>query len=430
VTVPTARDGTNQSTSPAHDGIDWPAWPMTSAAIEAAALRVLRSGRWAISGTSNGSESEELLFARKWAEFLGVRFAVPTANGSSALVACLEAAGVSYGDEVLVPGLAWVACASAVARVGAIPIFVDLDAETYAMDPDVAESLVTDRTRAVLLTHLSSSIGDVDAFSDLCARRGLVLLEDCSQAHGAMWRGKRVGSFGEFAAFSFQSSKLLTAGEGGAAVTGSPNNYLALQEVRCDGRRWSDEPTRAPFPDLVPGSRRQGHNFCMTELQAAILTESLALLDEQNCTRIVRVELLEALLSEVSGVMTVRRRNDPRVDIPTFWHLPIQIDPDEFGGADVEQVRSMLSHESALYLEPVGAPMSEHPLYRPTLYRRFPSDHVRRLETSRVALPVAESLSKSCFTMPHHAFLAKEHSLERFVERLRNVQTKLRDRRP
>ena len=408
----------NRATSREAGRLPWPRWPMATPAIEEAAIRVLHSGRWAISGMSSGTESEEKQFGREWARYLDVEFAVPTANGSSAIVACLEAAGIAYGDEVLVPGLAWVACASAVARIGAIPILVDLHAETYAMDASAAESLVTDRTRAVLVTHLSSSIADIDAFQRLCERHDLILIEDCSQAHGAVWRGRRVGSFGEFAAFSFQSSKLLTAGEGGAAVTSGETNFLALQESRADGRVWSSHQRQAAFPDLAAGSELQGHNYCMTEIQAAVLREGLEALDDQNRTRIDRVAFLEDRLATIPGVRTMRRREDSRVDIPTFWHLPIQVDSAEFGGASAEDVRANLSRRVGLFLEPVGAPMSEHPLYRPSLYRRFPSEHVRRLQDAAVALPISRMFSDTCFTLPHHALLADEDTLACFAGRL------------
>lgn len=406
--------------------LGWPQWPLGSPEVEAACLRVLRSGRWAVSGMSSGAESEERKFAAEWARFLGADFSVPTANGSSAIVACLESAGVSYGDEVLVPGLSWVACASAVARVGAVPVFVDLDAESYGMDPIVAEALISKRTAAVLLTHLSSSIADIDSFQRICADHGLILIEDCSQAHGAVWRGSRVGSFGDFAAFSFQSSKLLTAGEGGAAVARTERNFMALQEARADGRSWSNEPARKHFPDLAVGSSLcQGHNFCMTEFQAAILRESLRHLDGQNRKRIERVALLEELLEGIPGVRTVRRRNDPRVDVPTFWHLPIQIEASEFGGADAERVRCLLSERVGLYLEPVGAPIPAHDLYRPGLYNRFPREHIRLLKAQHVPLPISSLLSETCFTLPHHALLADESCITEFADRLSEVRTDL-----
>lgn len=377
-----------------------------------------------------GRDSEERSFGTKFARFVGVRYGVPCANGSSALAAALEAINVGYGDEVLVPGLAWVACASAVARVGAVPVFVDIDDTEYAMDPVMAERLISPRTKAVLLTHLSSSVGDIDAFAQLCERHSLTLVEDCSQAHGAIWRGRRVGSFGRVAAFSFQSSKLLTAGEGGIVVTDDPQIFEAVQQLRADGRQWRDDVVSGPFPDLRGGSGWQGHNYCMTELQAAVLSCGLDLLDEQNRLRFERVLYLEKGLAALDGVRVIRRRDDPRVDLSTHWHLPVQIDPEAFGGRNAEQIRSKLSDAVDLYLEPVGAPLDRHPLYRPQQYRRFPAEHVGKLATDGVELSGATRLSSSCFTMPHHALLADKACLDAFVEQFAALQTAAQKARP
>ena len=417
-----APDATGVDRAP----LSWPAWPMSSPSIESAVVRVLRSGRWAISGMNVGYESEERAFSRKFASFVGAVAAVPTSNGSSALVAALEACGIRYGDEVLVPGLAWVACASAVIRVGAVPVFVDIDPEHYAMDPTAAEALVGPRTAAVMVTHLSSSVADLDAFGALCARHGLAMIEDCSQAHGAMWRGARLGTFGQAGAFSFQSSKLLTAGEGGVVVTCDSQLARLLQQLRADGREWMSAKAAHGFPDLTAGFGRQGHNFCMTEMQAAILSCGLDELDAQNEVRLQRVRHLEEQLRHIEGVRVIRRRNDSRVDRQTFWHLPIQVDSAAFGGSGAEAVRSALSRLAGIFLEPVGAPMPRHPLYRPHLYARFPTEHIDRLCAERTALPLAARLSETCFSLPHHALLADARTLDQFVERFAAVQAAMR----
>ena len=406
--------------------VKWPNWPQSSTAIENAVIQVLRSSRWAISGMSTGTESEERRFGRQFADYIGVRFGVPTSNGSSALVAALTAAGVGYGDEVLVPGLVWVACASAVARIGAIPVFVDLDETNYAMCPDSASTKIGPKTRAILLAHLSSSIADLDAFTTMADNHGIPLIEDCSQAHGAMWRGQRVGSFGSLAAFSFQSSKLLTAGEGGIVTTDDPTLAEHVHELRADGRRWTAASSTQGFPDLEPGSGRQGHNHCMTEMQAAILSNSLPLLDHQNEIRIERVRYLESRLETVEGVQILRRRNDPHVDIPTFWHLPVQVDVEAFGGANVESIRATVSEKIGLFLEPVGAPLNHNPLYQPGHYRRFPAKHRDALDLSGYELPVAERLSATCFTIPHHALLADTEALDVLVDGIECVQRHFR----
>jgi len=368
-----------------------------------------------------GEASRERTFCYQFADFIGVHEGIATTNGSSALTAALTAAGVGYGDEVLVPALVWVACASAVARIGAVPIMVDLDEETYAMDPVDAEGKITPRTVAILVTHLASSIADLDAFDAIARRHHLLLIEDCSQAHGAMWRGRRVGSFGSLAAFSFQSSKLLTAGEGGIVVTDDPDLARRAQHARADGREWARE-QRSGFPDLIAGGAVQGHNHCMTEVQAAILSASLADLDHQNALRRTRVAYFESQLAGIDGVTTLRRRGDDRVDAETFWHLPVQINSECFGGQSAEEIRTAVSDDVRLYLEPVGLPLHRHLLYRPLLYRRFPPEHVAKLDTSCIDVPNSTRLAATCFTVPHHAFLGDTVSLDRLIDSIRRRQ--------
>jgi dTDP-4-amino-4,6-dideoxygalactose transaminase len=157
----------------------------------------------------------------------------------------------------------------------------------------------------------------------------------------------------------------------------------------------------------------------MTELQAAILCEGLKLLDSQNQTRIAAVEYLESQLHGVAGLKTVRRRGDNRVDVPTFWHLPVRVISDAAGGATAEQVRANASSKLGLFLEPVGVPFHCSPLFRPAGYTRFPPEHVAKLASSAAStanLPGATGLAQTCFTIPHHALLAPRASLDKIIE--------------
>jgi dTDP-4-amino-4,6-dideoxygalactose transaminase len=413
-------------TPPKPDGsqsadLQWPSWPQSSPDIEDAAVRVLRSARWAISGMNRGGLSEERAFGDEFARFVHAKYGVPVANGSSALVTALEAAGVGFGDEVLVPGLVWIACASAVARVGAIPVLVDVSEDTFCMSALAAASAITERTRAILLVHLYSSIADLDAFTKLAADHDLALIEDCSQAHGASWRGRRVGSFGIAGTFSFQNLKLLTCGEGGIVVTSSDQIFDAAQQFRADGRRWLADSVPLGSPDLEEIGSYQGHNFCMPEISAAILRASLPRLEDQNRLRAQNVAIFEDALASVKGAAVVRAHDD-RITEPTFYHVPVQIDPEMFAGASGEAVGAAVTKRVGLYLEPVDPPLNKHPLYRPNLYRRFDERHRAQLGVDRFDLPVATHLSRTSFTIPHYAFLGTEDNLFRLVEAVMQVQ--------
>lgn len=399
----------------------WPQWPAWDEHTEEAVLRVLRSGRWAISGMSTGAPSEERRFGEAFADFVGVPYGVPVVNGSAALVVALESLGVGFGDEVLVPGLVWVACASAVARIGARPVLVDIEPDTFCMCPSSAAAVMTSRTRAILLVHLYSSLADLDAFLALSEKTGVPIVEDCSQAHGAKWRGQRVGSLGSVGTFSFQNSKLLTAGEGGIVVSKHKSLYNALQQLRSDGRRWRRGPSVEGFPDLEEVGEWQGYNFCMTEFQAALLNERLQHLDEENERRAKNALLLESYLADIGHVTLIRRR-DGRVTCPTFYHLPFKIDPVGFGGADIDTIRLALQAELGLYLEPVDPPLNKHVLYQPRLSRRFNTLRKTELDVRCFNLPRAAELSTTCFTLPHHALLAHSTAMRNIAEAFEKIK--------
>lgn len=251
----------------------WPKWPRADKNTEKVLLEVLHSGRWALSGCYNGIKPFERRFAEAFASFHGVRYCVPTASGSTALSVALEALGVGSGDEVLVPALTWVACASSVANLGAVPVLVDIAPETLCMDPVKAQNAITKRTAAILLVHAYCRIADLDRFSQISQESKVPLLEDCSQAHGAKWGGRRVGTFGKVAVFSMQQTKVLTSGEGGATLTDDPQLYDLLQQLRADGRRYVQGELIDGHMELEEVGAVVGSNRCLSEFHAAILLD-------------------------------------------------------------------------------------------------------------------------------------------------------------
>ena len=203
----------------------WPIWPRADENTEKLLKDVLYSGRWTISGCYTGEKPYERQFAEAFAKFHHVPYCVPTANGSSALKIALKALNVGYGKEVLVPGLTWVACASSVLAVGSIPILVDIAPDSLCMSLQVVKTLINKNTAAIVLVHLYSRIANLEDFLTLSKETGISIIEDCSHAHGAMWKDQRVGTFGTIGVFSMQQTKVLTCGEGGAVITRDKDLY-------------------------------------------------------------------------------------------------------------------------------------------------------------------------------------------------------------
>ena len=186
-----------------------PAWPYVDRSDREALNEVLESRVW------GGYHEKVGELERRFAAFHGAKYGIATANGTVSLEIALIAAGIRPGDEVIVPPVTFVASATSIARVGAVPVFVDLDPQTLNIDPERVAEAINERTRGIAAVHFAGHPVDLDTLTKLCAQRGISLIEDCAHAHGAEWRGRRVGGFGQFGSFSFQASKNMTAGEGG-----------------------------------------------------------------------------------------------------------------------------------------------------------------------------------------------------------------------
>ncbi|HEX2036200.1 MAG TPA: DegT/DnrJ/EryC1/StrS family aminotransferase [Chloroflexota bacterium] len=235
----------------------FPAWPVWEAREERALLEVLRSGRWG--SHAGGGRVQD--FCERFATVQGVRHAVAVSNGTAALEVALRAVGVAPLDEVILPPYTFVASATAVLSLGAIPVFCDVLPHTYLIDPADAARKVTGRTRAILPVHLAGQPCDMDAVMEVARRHNLKVVEDAAQAPGATWRGRGVGAIGHAGAISFQSSKNLTSGEGGAVVTDDPQVAERAWSIANVGR----VPSGAWYQHEVMGS-----NFRLTEFQGAL----------------------------------------------------------------------------------------------------------------------------------------------------------------
>lgn len=394
----------------------WPAWPRVTQATEDAILDAVRAGRWAISGTYTGEPPYERRFGEAFARYHEVDYCVPTCNGSSALVIALGGLGIGAGDEVLVPGLTWVGCATAVLRAGATPVLVDVDPATLCISPDAAADAVTDRTAAIMAVHLYQSVADLEGLVELCERRGLALIEDCAQAHGARWRGRPVGSVGAIGTFSFQVAKLLASGEGGATITSDPDLYDRLQQLRADGRRWAAASVLGEM-DLEQVGGVQGQNYCMSEFHAAVLLEGLSRLDAENATRRANFETLAGLLDGVDGVDVIFA---PAEVEPVFYQLCLRLDPDAFGG-DIEWARRALSAELAIPVDRSYPPLNDNPLYVPSRATLIGPEVAAASKPSSFELPVAEEAYRTCLCLPHTVLLGHADDMRDIAAALEKV---------
>ena len=407
---------------------DWPAWPQIGPRTLERVAASLASGRWAISGPAAGLRTADLALAEAFAEFVGVPYCVPVDHGSSALVAALTALGVGPGDEVIVPGLTWVACASAALRVGAIPVLADVDETTLCVDPAAVAAAITPRTAAILAVHLYSAMADMDRLRSIADIHGVALVEDAAQAHGALWHGRAAGSLGDIGTFSLQQGKLLTAGEGGLVTTSQPDHCRKIEKLRGDGRAYLRERVQPGRPDLGEHADVQGWNMHMSEVQATLALDGLERLPEQNARRALAAAALDRALDGIDGVEPVvtPQANDGRV----FYHYVVLLDRDSFAGRPVSALCEALSAELSTWVHPIYSPLNVHPLLQPKQsgFARDP-DWARRSDPRRFELPVAHRQAARAVAFHHPLLLAETHQIAAIAEALDKVR-RLADKLP
>ena len=270
----------------------FPGWPVADAREENALATLVRSGKW--------FRGEQVAaFETAYAQLTGARHCLATANGTSALITSLSALGIGPGDEVIVPPYTFVATVNAVLMKHALPVFVDSDIETFQIDARKIERAITPRTRLILPVHLGGSAADLDTILAVARARGIPVVEDACQAHLAEWRGRKVGTYGRTGCFSFQASKNLNSGEGGAVLTDDEALVEACYRFHNNSRGRRN--TGSDF-----SYRQIGANLRMTEFQAALLTAQMTRLEAQSRTRDANAAHLTRLLSAIPGITPAR----------------------------------------------------------------------------------------------------------------------------
>ena len=341
--------------------------------LRAAFDRVLAS-----SGFILGEEVES--FEREFAAYCGTEDCVGVASGTSALTLALLAMGIGRGDEVVVPAHTYIASAIGVHHAGAEPVFCDVDPATGLIDPEAAAAAITDRTAAILPVHLYGQVCDMEAIGNLAARHGLAVLEDGAQAHGATWDGRRAGSFGRAAAFSFYPSKNLGAlGDGGAICTDDPDVARRARELRNIGQRKKGEHVVMGFNERLDG------------LQAALLRVKLPYLDDWNAERRRLAAIYDERLREHVEVLPERERG------PCIYH--------------VYAVRSQERDELARRLNAEGVQATFH--YTPAVPDQPPFRTCRTAD----AAEQARTWAATELSLPMAAEL-REDEIERVVDAL------------
>jgi dTDP-4-amino-4,6-dideoxygalactose transaminase len=307
----------------------FPIWPQYDDAERKALIEVLESRIW---WRTPGTRT--LAFEQEFADFHGAKHGIAVTNGTAALEVVMSALGIGVGDEVIIPDFTFVATASAVLYAGAMPVMVDVSPETYCIDPQLAEAAITSRTKAIIAVHMGGHPADLDALMALARKKGIALIEDSSHAHATEWKGKRIGAHGTAGTFSFQASKLMTAGEGGMIVSNDDKFERQARSVHDCGRM----PGQWFYSHYINGS-----NYRLSEWQGAVLSAQLKRLDSQTQRRHQNARLLDKLLSQIPGITP--QQLDPRCTRNGHYAYIFHVDAKHFSGANTENLIQAVNAE-------------------------------------------------------------------------------------
>lgn len=356
-------------------------------------------------------------FAQKFARAHDASFGICATNGSVTLEVAMMALGVEAGDEVIVPCYTWIATGISVVHLNAVPVFVDVDPDTYCIDPEAVKAAITPRTRGIIPVHLGSTIADMDALREIAKAHDLWIIEDCAHMHGAKWRGQGVGSMGDIGSFSFQSSKLMTSGEGGAVITSDDELDQRCHSIVNCGRK---EAGYNRFDGWVLGI-----NGRLSEFQAAILLAQLERLPELTKRRARAAQLLETQLSEL-GLEPLER--DARITTRACYQLVMKYDKARFSGVPRDRFLAALAAEGVKCDGSFYVPIPHSPLANartaqwPLLRERY-GEGLRSPETlAKLRFPVAEKAALEEAVWMHYPYLlAEDDGLERIIEAFAKV---------
>lgn len=382
-------------------------WPYYNDREREALIKALESGQWGIDSPTIAE------FERKFAEFCGARHAVACTNGTDAIYIALQAMGIGAGDEVIIPPYTFIATAIAVLMVNAVPVFADIDPLTYNIDPNSVRRCITPRTKAIIPVHIAGNPANMDSILSIAQEHNLLVLEDSAQAVGSAWKNRRVGSLGLGGTFSFQSSKNLSSGEGGAITTNDDEYAGRLRSFvncgRVKGGLWYDHHELA-------GNHR------LSAFQAAILNVGMDRLEEQMQRREQNACYLAGQISGIEGVsLTGSYEGTTR---HAYHLLILRYQSEAFKGLTKKQFIQALEKE--------GIPCSSGymPLYRFHLFQNFENKvagydiiYKGRFNSEAIHCPVCERVcAEEAVWITQNVMLGTKKDMEDIAQAIQKVQ--------
>jgi dTDP-4-amino-4,6-dideoxygalactose transaminase len=390
----------------------FPAWPVYDDNERQALMDVLDSRIW---WRTPGTRT--LQFEQEFAAYHQARHGIAVTNGTAALEVSMAACGIRPGDEVILPDFTFIATASAVLFAGALPVLVDVTPDTNCLDPEQVEAAITDRSKAIIAVHIAGHPADMDRLGDIARQHHLRLVEDCAHAHGSEWKGHKVGAIGDIGTFSFQASKLMTAGEGGMVLTNDADLERLARSIHDCGRM----PNQWFYAHYVYGS-----NYRLSEWQGAVLSQQLKRLPQQTAHRTRSAALLDAALPKIEGLTP--QRQDPRVTCNGHYAYVFHYDARGFSGLPIAKFIA------ALEAEGIPTQASYPPLHSLDVFRS--QEYRKRLGGAQArgnhaflkgAFPNTQRAAWESVWLPQTVLLGSDEEIGQVIAAIQKIQTQARN---
>jgi dTDP-4-amino-4,6-dideoxygalactose transaminase len=386
-------------------------WPIFDESDVNAVTETVQSGAWG-NPNCDGMVAE---FEKEFAAYCGSKYALTCVNGSVALRLALIACGVRPGDEVIVPPYTFIATASIVLEANCVPVFVDIDPQTYNLDPKKIEASITPKTKVIIPVHFAGQACEMDAIMQIAAKHKLRVIEDAAHAHGGEYKGKKLGSIGDAGCFSFQSSKNLTSGEGGIIVTDDEVLYDMMNSLRNVGR-------------VKGGEWYQHHNlgcnYRLTQLQTALLSKQLERLEEQTQKRNQNGLYLNSLLNEIDGISPLTRGHGETLH--TYHIYIFKYDKSQFNNLSKRDFADMLAAEGVPSFMGYPEPLYRQPLFQEKNFMCYAIPE--EVDYTGVSCPETE---KACYEdavwIMQNTMLGTKEDMDLIAAAIRKIQKAMRN---
>ncbi|MFC2076947.1 DegT/DnrJ/EryC1/StrS family aminotransferase [candidate division KSB1 bacterium] len=376
----------------------------------------IKSRRWfpGMRGADPGSKTEE--FENKFAAYHEAKHGIACTNGTVAIEIALRAAGIGVGDEVIIPALTFIATLSAVLQVNAIPIMVDSLYDTQCIDPEEIEKAVTEKTKAIIPVHYAGFAADMDRIMAIAEKHGLIVIEDAAHAHGAVYKGRKVGSIGHLATFSFQESKNMTAGEGGIILSNDSDLAEKCVQFRSCGR-YEGESWYIHY--VMP------LNYRLAEVLSAMLLAQLERLEEQTNKKNQNAAYLAKRWGEIDGITPVP--GDGHTDVNGLYLYLLQYDGSKFGGVprdrfvealNAEGIPSHIGYPWPLTANPMLQKSEDGPAGCPLSCPYYG----KKVSLKDASVPVCERICRETVIIPHQVLLSEREDVDDIIAAVKKIQ--------